>query len=193
MLNLLDSWVIGDSNVQQFIPQVIGLREPTQKEVGVAGRSLQKTSKLSLLLLGQFQIENCIRSIVRNLKIVDKSIGFYKVAEKLITELNMSHYDLETLNTPALIRNSLHSNGIHHSIGKQAKTIKIEIDGIEYKFVDGEAVHCASIEHVAHALEGSLCILEKVFNHPIVKTLPDPIEDEYMMYYKRKTKKSKSS
>ena len=183
LLNLLESWVIGDEMVRSFIPQVIGLQKPTEKQVAVAGRTLHRSSRLSLVLLAQFQIENCIRSIVRELGIVDRSTGFYSVAKKLISELSLPDSDLDILNVSALIRNSLHSNGIHHSIGKQAKSIETEIDGVMYKFVDGEAVHCASVEHIAHAIENSMSILEKIFNNPQVEAMPDPIADTYLMYY----------
>ena len=178
ILNLLGSWTIGDEVVRQVIPQLIGLKTVTKNGVKFAGETLNKCSKLSLLVLAQFQIENCLRSLARDINICVYNLGFYKVAQKLLVELGIKRDRLEILNTPALLRNSLHKNGIHTGYG--GKNTLFVIDGVKYEFLDGKRVQCATWEHTAHALEASINILDELFHTNKVLALPDPIIDQYV-------------
>ena len=45
VLNLLDSWCIGDEAVRAAIPQLLGLTNASDRSVKVAGDTLHKTVK----------------------------------------------------------------------------------------------------------------------------------------------------
>lgn len=177
-INLLDRWAIGDEAVRSIIPQLLGIKEITQRSLKIAGDMLHKTAKLSLVLLGQFQIENCLRTLARELNLSSRQTGFYRMAEGLLIEIGIPNDRLEILNTPALIRNSLHSNGIHHGYGG-VDTV-VTVGGIVYQFCHEKRVQCATIEHIAHALETSVGVLDEVFHSPKVIALADPIMDQYV-------------
>lgn len=177
ILNLLDSWTIGDNNIRQIIPQLIGLKTVTQESVKEAGNLLNKSSKLSFCILGQFQIENLIRNIGRDLKVNINSTGFYRVAASLLKTLNFKDSDMEILNVPSRIRNSLHGNGIHHSQSRDEKE-EVDVKGVKYIFRDKEKVSCTDWEHISNAFEGSLEIIDKIIGKPEVNGIPEII-DQY--------------
>jgi len=178
--NLLDSWSIGDDVVRQTIPQLLGLVQVDDKSVRLMGDSLHKTSKLSLILLGQFQIENCIVNICNALGVESNTIGFYNKADALLSHCGFGQDELDVLDTGAQIRNSLHSNGIHHG-SKKRKNCHFELKGVQYDFTDGQKVSCATFPHIAHALECSVEILDDVFSTRQVKSHASLIPDAYAM------------
>ena len=79
--------------------------------------------------------------------------------------------------TPAHIRNSLHSNGIHH--GYKKKPFHSNLKGVTYDFVHGHKVSCATVPHVAHALECSVEVLDQVYSSTSVKNHIALIADTY--------------
>jgi len=174
--NLLDSWSKGDNTVQQIIPQLLGITQVDTESVRLMGDSLHKTSKLSLVLLGQFQIENCIVNICNALGVKSKSIGFYNKANALLTYLGLGSSRLDILNTGAKIRNSLHSNGIHHG-----PDFRSNLKGVQYDFIDGQKVSCATFPHIAHALECSVGVLDEIYSAPQLKSYTSLIPDTYAM------------
>lgn len=176
ILNLLDSWAIGDKTIREAIPQLLGLEDVTKHSVQVAGNILHKDSKLTLVLLAQFQIENLFRNLARDLSIKVNQ-GFYVLAGDVLTHVGIPN-GLDVLNTPALIRNSLHSNGIHR--GYAGNDTKVTLGGVSYEFLNDEPVHCATVEHIAHSLESSLDVLDQVLNTSQVLALSDPLMDEYV-------------
>lgn len=177
-LNLLDSWVKGDELIRTVIPQLLGLTTVTPEAVKLAGDYLNKSAKLALAVLAQFQIENAFRNIHRELALGVPGTGFYRCAKAVLDFLSLPSIDMETLNTPARIRNSLHANGIHHR-QHPAENPVVVIKGVRYEFHDGRKVKCASWEHIAHALECSVGVLEGVFRHSRVRQVPDPMMDQY--------------
>ena len=175
--NLLNSWSIGDNTVRQVIPQLLGLIQVDTKSVQLMGDSLHKTSKLSLILLGQFQIENCIVNICNALGVEANSMGFYNKANALLTHLGLDPNRLDILNTGAQIRNSLHSNGIHH--GYRGTDFHSNLNGIQYDFINEQKVSCASFPHIAHALECSVEVLDEIYSAPQLQSYPSLIPDTY--------------
>lgn len=177
--NLLDSWSKGGNTVQQIIPQLLGLTQGDTKSVQLMGNSLHKTSKLSLILLGQFQIENCIVNIGNALNVNSNSMGFYNKANALLTHLGLHSSRLDILNTGAQIRNSLHSNGMHH--GYNGADFHSNLKDVQYDFVDGQKVSCASSPHIAHALECSVDVLDEIYSTHQMKSYSSLIPDAYAM------------
>lgn len=179
VLNLLDSWCIGNEAVRASIPQVLGLTSVTDRSVEVAGRALRKTTKLSLILLGQFQIENCLHNLARELNVGTPNQGFFPLAELLVKFLDLHRSLVDELNVPALIRNSLHGpQGIHS--GYQGCDTVTSLGEVTYEFRHQQRVLCATVEHIAHALESSIGILATVFGTPEVGALEDPVMDQYV-------------
>lgn len=175
MLNLFDSWTRQPGS--QVIPQLLGITPATEAAVNSAGEMLAKTSKLALVVNGQFQIENLLRTLSTQLHLPTDQTGFYRIADQLVQRLAFDQTDLATLNVAALIRNSLHRNGIHFGY-QGADTITV-LDGVRYEFPHEDRVQCAGWEHIAHALESSLDVLERIVEHPEVAALPHPIMDQY--------------
>jgi hypothetical protein len=172
-LNLLDSWNRGDDVVRQVIPQLIGLTTVTPEAVEGAGRILQKTGKLSFLVLAQVQIENGLRNVCRELTGTTPR-RFFATAKTVVERLGLPSDRLNPLIVSAELRNSLHGNGIHHNA-----TRSITLGSVTYDLILNQPVRCSDWEHVAHALEHSVNVLAEVFLHPDVAKIPDPIMDHY--------------
>ena len=177
-LNLLDNWVKGDETIRQVIPQLLGIFRPTTESVRVSGELLGKSGKLTLAVLAQFQIENLLRNLHRELKLGSASNGFYCFAAEVLNSLGLPSERMETLNVTARIRNSLHSNGIHHK-QHAAEHPLVVLRGVSYEFKDGQKVECASWEHIAHALECSVEVFAEVLTHPRVAAIADPMMDVF--------------
>ncbi len=179
ILNLLENWTTADTIIRQNIPLLLGLTQIDSKSVKLMGDSLHKTSKLSLSLLAQFQIENCIKNICQALKKNHKK-GFYNIANDLLTYLGKNHNAIEILNTNALIRNSLHTNGIHY--GFKGSDFHSNLKGIRYDFFNGQKVSCASFPHISHAIECSIEVLDDIFSTRQLKSHTSLIPDLYASY-----------
>ncbi len=180
--NLLDSWAIGDDMIKRNIPRLIGLTEVTERSVNLAGESLGKTTKLSLILLSQFQIENFLHRVAVAIGCPSKGNGFYDKTSNLISFLGLGMNLVGELNVPALIRNSLHSNGIHNAY--KGIDFKINLEGVDYEFIHGKKVSCASMPHIAHALENSVKVLDQILDHKKNKNHKNEIHDEYRIQTK---------
>jgi hypothetical protein len=178
ILNLLDSWVRGDAVVREVIPQLIGLTTITPQGVQMAGDMLNQSSRFGFVVLGQFQIENALRNVSRELRLPSGGTGFYRVANAVIAAVGLPADRMDILNTPARLRNSLHANGIHHR-QHPSETTRVVVAGVQYDFIDGRPVRCAAWEHIAHALEASIGVLEEVFLTPAVQAIQDPMMDHY--------------
>ena len=161
MLSLLDGMQSEDAGIRTIISKLLGMQNPSANQTNTIGRIIRNTSKMSLIVLGQFQVENCLKLISEAIGI-KLSTGFYNISKTLLNELGLNKDMVDVLNTGALIRNSLHSNGIHH--GFNDGDFSSNIDGIKYEFKHGKKVSCATFPHIAHALEGSLIVLDEIFN-----------------------------
>lgn len=129
-------------------------------------------------MLAQFQIENAFRNLHREFQLGPAGTGFYRCGKTVLDHLALPPDRMDTLNTPARIRNSLHTNGIHHR-QHPAETSVVVLKGVRYEFNDGLKVECASWEHIAHALECSVGELEEVLMHSKVLQIADPMMDQY--------------
>ncbi len=180
-LNLLHVWQTGGTELGRQITTLVGISPTTRKQGDLdrGCRSMSYNARFALLLICQFQIENCLRNIGRELGLEPLiGSGFYKTAKAVVTSrLGLSADRLDTLMVAAMIRNTLHSNGIHNSHFGDKTTV---IDGVAYEFLVGKKFQCATWGHVAHALEGSIGVLDEVFNHPDVIGIPDPMFDQYV-------------
>ena len=177
ILNLLDSWSIGDEVIRQFLPQVLGLKTVTKEAVDYCGSTIDKTNKLAFVLLCQFQIENLLANVIRELHL-QEARGFYQLSKTVVAHFALRKNAHDILYLPAAIRNSLHFNGIHQSPKTWADK-RVTLDEVEYRFKLDSPVSCASWAHIAHALEHSIEVLSDILDAPEVKAISDPMFDHY--------------
>lgn len=177
ILNLLETWSTPDEEIVHTIARLVNIVEITPNNVRRAANILNTTARLSLVVLSQFQVENCLRRVSEILAIDVQSRAFHSIAAAVLQNLELPVKLLDQLNVPALIRNSLHANGIHH--GYQGGDTVAEIDGVTFEFLDGAPVDCANWQHIGHALENSIVILGLVFQCQPIRNLQDPITDPF--------------
>jgi len=137
-----------------------------------------KMTRLGFLVIYQFQIENMLRNIARELELPELGQGFYSVARAMADLLPVeSARKLELLYLPAMIRNSLHANGIHH--GYRGSSTSIVLDGLSFDFRHMGKVSCAGWGHLSTALSAASDIVAEILRTPAVQALDDPIMDQY--------------
>jgi len=156
--------------------QALGLSKP--EYVNFVAEDLLRSTRLFLLLESQFQIETLFRNILIALGQPAGKQGFYNVAQQLLSVSGVGGAEtkLRILNVGALLRNSMHSNGIHHGY-KGASTLET-IDGVEFRFDHGGRVQCGSWFHIVTAIRASLKIVDEILSASGVKAVA-LIPDEY--------------
>ena len=157
----------------------LGLMSNIVGDVQTAVINLDNICRASSVTLFQFKVETCFKNLLVGLGMTDPPQGYYNIIQELLARLSIGEKDhvKEVLEIPALIRNSLHSNGFHYGYGGLSR--HIEVDGQMYDFVQGGQVNCAGWRHIIHSIMGTLFAIEKILDTPEIKALPDPIEDLY--------------
>ncbi len=158
------------------LPRLIGL---TQGSLQVAADLLDNTSRQMLLTLIQFKLETLFRNVLVGLGVTDPPQAYYRLTGKLLDSISVADKTRAraVLQVPALIRNSLHSNGYHH--GYQGSSTSIELDGERFDFIDGQQVECAGWKHIILAFMAVLAIVEEILRMPEAQALADPLEDQF--------------
>ena len=139
ILRLLD-WA--SRGGEAILIQELRLTKP--EYINAVAEDLLRSSRLFLLVESQFQVEALFRNALIALGRTTIKIGYYNVANDLLGAVGLPNSDakLHVLNVPALMRNSMHSNGIHQG-WRGTDTIEV-IRGLEFRFEHGKPVHCGS-------------------------------------------------
>jgi hypothetical protein len=161
---------------EAVLVQALGLAKP--EYINPVAEDLLRSSRLFLLIESQFQIETLFRNILLAAgRLADKQ-GFYNISKDVLAfaVLPDEAAKLRVLNVTALMRNSMHSNGVHHG-WKGTGTLET-IDGIEFRFEHGKRVQCGSWYHIVTALTASIEIVNKVLSAGPVASIAE-IPDRY--------------
>jgi hypothetical protein len=157
-------------------PLVKILKLSRPEYLSFVSEDMLRSSKHFLLLEGQFQIEALFYNILRALGVAKPPRGFYKIASAVVNEAALSQPadKVSSLNVAALMRNSMHANGVHSGSTIVRKTI----NGLDYVFEPGKPVSCAHWAHVTTALSASIGIVDEILRSQKVSACRD-IPDLY--------------
>lgn len=149
--------------------QALGLAKP--EYINPVAEDLLRSSRLFLLTESQFQIETLFRNILLALAKPAGKQGFYNVAKDVLAAAGVADpaTKLRILNVPALMRNSMHANGIHYG-WKGSDTIEV-IKGVEFRFEHGKRVQCGSWYHIVTALSASFEVVYEILGSAAVSAL----------------------
>ncbi len=155
------------------VQSLIGLKKGDLKTALEADLTF---TKLSLVAIFQFQIENLFKIILSNLTKNKPPQGYYNIVEKIVTALDLkdSEKKLETMNFLAYMRNCLHSNGIHT---KPSKTF--EIEGQKFEFIQGKQYEGGDWAEIAFAVDRSIDIVEEILDHQKIKGISNLLPSQY--------------
>jgi hypothetical protein len=125
--------------------------------------------RLSLLTLVHFRIDSLFQGLLTALGASPGKAGFGKNLNDLTGKLTLAdpRRIKDVLNTPTLIRNSIHNNGIHRG----SDWGPITHHGLTYEFRKDKDVQCASSAHVLAALDASVDALESILLSPEINAL----------------------
>ncbi len=165
-LRLLN-WIRRSDKV--VISQALDLSKP--EYVAPVAEDLLRASRLFLLVEAQFQTETLFRNVLAAAGEAGNAKGYYNVARHVIACAGLTEPNrrLRILQVPALMRNSMHANGIHHG-WKGSDTVEI-IAGVEFRFEHGKRVQCGSWYHIVTALSASFEVVGEVLGSSAVKAL----------------------
>jgi hypothetical protein len=173
MLNILVMGEEGRISGDDF-KKLVGMTSGTAQD---ASEILEKMQRLGFLGIFQFQTENLLGNLLRESKGISKPKGFFNIARETVSNLPDHKRKSDLLNVPALIRNSLHANGIHH--GHNGQSSKITIDGYTFEFDHLQKVSCAGWGNIILACNESVSVVEEILSTPDIQALKDPIMDHY--------------
>ncbi len=156
--------------------RALGLTKP--EYINLVAEDLLRSSRLFLLIESQFQLESLFRCILLALGKAADRRGFHNIAKDVLAASGVpsAAEKLRILNVPALMRNSMHANGMHRGF-RGMDTVQV-IDGVEFRFEDGKRVQCGSWYHVVIGLSASFDILEEILEASPVKAL-EFVRDAY--------------
>jgi len=131
-------------------------------------KDLNKNAKASFITMSQFALENCISRVLDAIPGGKAQGTFSKSSLRLleITNTTDTQTKHQILMVPALIRNTLHSAGVHGGVPRT-----IVVDGESYIFQRGERVSCASWSHLTHCLLIALDIYKEMLCSSTVKSI----------------------
>ena len=133
--------------------------------------------RLSFVALFQFQLETLLKILLS--KITHKSTpdGYYNIAKEILDILDIKNSKTKhnILNCLALMRNCLHSNGIHT---KPSKTITVK--GHKMKFVKGKSYHGGNLDEIHFMVNEVLMILEEILDHPKIQEIKIQLPNQFM-------------
>jgi hypothetical protein len=122
-------------------------------------------NRASYCTKAMFDVEHFLNSIAKLLGI--KSRGYRDMTGKLRKPLSLTNYQLDILNFPSRIRNTLHNNGYHTE-----DDFKMKIRGREYKFENGKQIRFSGWDNLYIIFDELLDVIEIIIESPQVKQLP---------------------
>lgn len=132
--------------------------------------------RLGFMTLIHFKIDNLFHNILKHLNALPHRTGYCYLTDEIIDKCLISKVGTEKniLTAFANLRNSLHGNGIHRT-----NNLTLTIDQMEFKFIKGLCVECASWEHIVVLLKANVDILEKVLLSNKVINIKTEIKDDF--------------
>ncbi len=133
--------------------------------------------RLSFMPLIHFKIDNLFYNILRHLNALPKGTNYWNRTDAILSQCSFSKKGVEKdiLTAFAYLRNSLHNNGIH----RKGDDLKLKIDQMEFNFIKGSRVECASWEHIVVLLKANVDILKKIIQSHKVKNIIIEIKDDF--------------
>jgi hypothetical protein len=155
------------------VPQKILLLNPnsTDDELLRTYYNLDLTNMRAFLTLFLAHVEVLLDRLTKFLPNLDYGYGYKNLTKHILKELSLTTLDNELffiLYFPAIIRNTLHTNGIHTD-----ETISGKISGILFKFEkDKHVLSCW--RQIYFFCDKILDALDSILKHPMIKDKPLP-------------------
>ena len=127
-----------------------------------------KFTRIGMISIIQFQIENFLKILLSNLEENDPPKKYYEIVEKILKLLEIKDIEIkkDKLNILAYMRNCLHSNGMHTNPSKT-----FEIDGYEFKFEKDKICHNTSWGEITFALDHAIDVIDEIITHQKIKDI----------------------
>lgn len=140
-------------------------------------KNIEKQYRMSFSTLLNFQVENFLKNVLAKLQRKDPPENFSTIIEQLLYKITISDPDSkQILQTPARLRNTLHSNGIHT---KDTITL-YTIDGFDFEFIKGQKINCGTWYHLCVCMNRIIDVLDEITLSPEVKIIPEPINKVFI-------------
>jgi hypothetical protein len=134
--------------------------------------------RLGFMTLVHFKIDNLFSNILRDLNALPNRKGYWNLTDAILDQCSISKTGTEKqiLTAFANLRNSLHGNGIHRT-----DNLEIEIEQMEFKFIKGSRVECASWEHICVLLKANVEILNTLMRSNKLQNIRHEIQDDFAL------------
>lgn len=125
-------------------------------------RNFSNIHRLSFVTLGNFFLENMLRGLVADFGKKPKK-NFHELCEQAVhlAQLPDPGDHINRLRIVSLLRNTLHSRGIH--AGYKGKNTRLTVKGVVYQFNHGDIVKGhASWDHICHGFASALTTVSEI-------------------------------
>ncbi len=132
--------------------------------------------RLGFMVSIHFRIDNLFQNILRELKAYPKKRDYWNLTDAILKQISLPNNGVEknTLLAFANLRNSLHNNGIHRT-----QDLNVKIDNLEFNFMKGQRVVCASWLHIITLLDANIDILDKILLSNKICSVKKEIKDDF--------------
>ena len=169
MLHIMHAKHNQSLNPPEVFKDVIGIGYDEQSQ----WKEFQIISKLSFLTMSHFVIENFLKTLLSVLDTSrDPPSGFYKIAQELFTRITVTDNQkcLDILNMLALVRNSLHNNGIHAPLHPSLNSVSTTIGNATFVFNKGQRTSVLESQMV-ELLNGVVSCLDEIVHSSEIQQL----------------------
>lgn len=168
LLNVLD----GAGRLEEGVVRALFGAETESTQT--AADNLDKFTRLGLITMVQFQVENLISNVIRALGATPVN-GYQAVVGQLLAIIQWptANRASRVLLVPAVIRNTLHNNGMH-----AGKDLDVQVHGVRFRIRRGGRMGKAGWGHVVHVLRVQLRLLEQILHDPAMLSVVH-VEDRY--------------
>jgi len=149
-----------NAEIRGNIPSILALLGlPDENSLRILFSDLNSNSKAAFLTMVQFALENCIAQVINAIGTEQPSGKFSQDANLIIKLCSLPEPERkhELLLVPALLRNTLHANGIYKWPSKA-----VIIETTQFVFEKDKRIKCASWSHIMHAILHSLSVYEEI-------------------------------
>jgi len=130
------------------------------------GMSIFVYQRSAFLTLFMFQVENLLKMIRNNLPNLSKSEKYYDVCKDVLSVTHPSNTQEkhEILQCPALMRNCLHTSGVHTKAN-----VTVTVNGTQYNFTKNQMFNSGGWDSIYAVLDSLVDVIYEIFNDSNVK------------------------
>lgn len=161
----IDSFVIFTTGNTSKLIKMFNLTKPDSIQFA---KSIDVFLRASYLALFMFQVEGLLKMIRNELPNTSSSNKYYDITKDVLKISHPQNWQSkhDVLQAPALIRNCLHTSGVHTN-----KDTKVTVRGIDYEFFKDKKFQQASWDYIYMFIDELVNVLKEILTSSPTKKI----------------------